>query len=255
MLIVAALGGNALLRRGQPTAQENRRKNVRIAAQALSYLVPGRFDLHQGVQRPLRANWQYAKRRSSQMKLPLQITFSNMTPSESVRERIEVLAAKLERFNRRIMSCRVTVRAPNRGARSGRLYHVSIDLKLPGQQIVINRDPPQNQAHEDVYVAARDAFNALVRRLEDATRERRGDVKTRAEPSSGRITRLSIDGNYGFLQDPVAGEVYFHAGAVPRGGFRRLNVGSKVHYVAEAGDEELRATIVKPVGRARRAQT
>lgn len=189
------------------------------------------------------------------MKLPIQITFSNMTPSESVRERVKALAAKLERFNKRIMSCRVTVRAPNHGQRSGRLYHVSIDLKLPGQQIAINRDPPQNQSHEDVYVAVRDAFNALVRRLEDATRERRGDVKAHEEPSSGQIVRLSVDEKYGFLEDPTVGEVYFQAGAVPRGGFRRLNVGSKVHYVAEAGDAGLRATVVKPVGRSRRAQT
>jgi carbamate kinase len=36
MLIVAALGGNALLRRGQPLTAENQRANVRIAAQALA---------------------------------------------------------------------------------------------------------------------------------------------------------------------------------------------------------------------------
>ena len=189
------------------------------------------------------------------MKAPLQITFSNMTPSESVRKKVEDLAAKLERYNERIMSCRVTVRAPNRRQRSGRLYHVGIDLKLPGRQIAINRDPPENQAHEDVYVAVRDAFNALVRRLEDATRKRRGDIKTHDGPSSGRVVRLSVDENYGFLEDPAVGEVYFNAGAVPKGGFCRLNVGSKVHYEAEAGDEGLRAVVVRPIGRARRTAT
>jgi carbamate kinase len=36
MLIVAALGGNALLRRGEPMTAENQRRNVRIAVKALA---------------------------------------------------------------------------------------------------------------------------------------------------------------------------------------------------------------------------
>lgn len=36
MLVVAALGGNALLRRGEALSAENQRRNVRIAAEALA---------------------------------------------------------------------------------------------------------------------------------------------------------------------------------------------------------------------------
>lgn len=36
MLVVVALGGNALLRRGEPMTAENQRRNIRIAAQALA---------------------------------------------------------------------------------------------------------------------------------------------------------------------------------------------------------------------------
>lgn len=189
------------------------------------------------------------------MNIPLQITFSNMTPSDAVRARVEELAAKLDRFHERIMSCRVVVRAPNRRQRSGKLYHVSIDLKLPGREIAINRDPPQDQSHQDVYVAIRDAFEALVRRIEDVSRERRGDIKTHTAQPSAAVVRIFPEESYGFLADPEAGEVYFHANSVANKGFGRLKVGSKVRYQAELGDKGLQASIVKPIGGSRRAAT
>jgi hypothetical protein len=43
--------------------------------------------------------------------------------------------------------------------------------------VVVDRAKPIDHAHEDVYVAIRDAFNAAVRRLEDQARKMRGDVK------------------------------------------------------------------------------
>jgi hypothetical protein len=46
-------------------------------------------------------------------------------------------------------------------------------MHVPGAALVINRDPGQDQAHEDVYVAMRDAFDAAERRLEDYVRKSR----------------------------------------------------------------------------------
>ena len=45
MRVVAALGGNALLRRGQPMTAENQRDNVRIAARSLAELAQAGHDL------------------------------------------------------------------------------------------------------------------------------------------------------------------------------------------------------------------
>ncbi|MBN4016387.1 ribosome-associated translation inhibitor RaiA [Rhodospirillaceae bacterium AH-315-P19] len=101
------------------------------------------------------------------MELPLQITFRNMDPSESVETNVREKAMKLERFFDRITSCRVVIEAPHRHHHKGKLYNVRIDISVPGKEIVVNHNGPKNHAHEDVYVAIRDAFSAAVRQLED----------------------------------------------------------------------------------------
>lgn len=50
-------------------------------------------------------------------------------------------------------------------------------MAVPGGDIIIRRDPAEKHAHEDVFVAVRDAFHAARRRLQDQVRRRRGDVK------------------------------------------------------------------------------
>lgn len=124
--------------------------------------------------------------------LPLQITFRDMPTSEAVRARIIERVNELEQFHSRIMSCRVVIRAPHRHQRKGRLYSVRIDLKVPRREIIINREPALNHAHEDIYVAIRDAFDALGRRLEDTARRRRGDVKAHMGSGEVRLTARRV---------------------------------------------------------------
>ncbi len=45
MLVVAALGGNALLKRGEPLTAEVQRKNVQIAARSLAAVVRAGHDI------------------------------------------------------------------------------------------------------------------------------------------------------------------------------------------------------------------
>ncbi len=101
------------------------------------------------------------------MELPLQITFRHMDPSEAVEANIHEKTQKLERFFDRITSCRVVIEAPHRHHHKGKLYSVRIDMSVPGKELVVTHNGPKNHAHEDVYVAIRDAFSAAVRQLED----------------------------------------------------------------------------------------
>ena len=100
------------------------------------------------------------------MQLPLQITFRHMDSSDAVAARIRERAAEIERFSDRITSCRVVVECPNPRQHQGNLFRVHVDLRVPDREIVVGRDPETHRAHEDVYVAIRDAFDATRRLLE-----------------------------------------------------------------------------------------
>jgi ribosomal subunit interface protein len=110
------------------------------------------------------------------MQIPLQITYRDMDPSDAVSANIQEKAQKIEHFAD-ITSCRVTIEAPHKHHHKGRLFAVKLDITVPGEEIIVTRSPDQNHAHEDVYVAIRDAFNAAKRQLEDYVRRRRGQVK------------------------------------------------------------------------------
>ena len=135
------------------------------------------------------------------MKHPLRISFHNVAQSAAVKHDIRQRAEKLETFFDRITSCHVTIESPHRHHRKGKAFQVRIDLKVPGREIVINRAsnrldvsphsaaarerefaeqhrPSKHGAHEDLYVAIRDAFNAAGRQLQDYVRRQSGAVKT-----------------------------------------------------------------------------
>lgn len=107
------------------------------------------------------------------MTVPIQVTFRDMPRSDAVEAEIRRRAEKLGEFCDHIMSCRVTVETPGAHKHQGKLFSVHVDLKVPGEEIASTH----RHEHEDVYVAVRDAFDAVRRRLEDYVRRSRGDVK------------------------------------------------------------------------------
>ena len=185
------------------------------------------------------------------MQLPLQITFRHMDSSDAVAARIRERAEELERFSDRIISCRVVVECPNPRQHQGNLFRVRIDLRVPGREIVVGRDPETHHAHEDVYVAIRDAFDATRRLLEDYVREERGDVKLHMVPDHGRIARLLPEQNCGFILSADGSEIYFHRNSVANSGFDKLGAGDEVRFVAQHSEstEGPQASTVVPLGK------
>jgi cold shock CspA family protein len=206
------------------------------------------------------------------MKIPLQITFRDMAPSAAIESNLRDKAAKLDELYPDIMSCRVIIEAPHRHHHKGKAYSVRLDIKVPGAELVINRapkrlaaarmnhgaepekdfaevhEPSKHAAHEDLYVAIRDAFNAAGRKLQDYARRRRGKVKMHEPPALARVAKLFPVEDYGFLQTPDGREVYFHKNSVLAPGFERLEVGTEVHFAEEMDEKGPRASTVRIVG-------
>ena len=183
--------------------------------------------------------------------LPVQISYRELTPSEALNARIRDHVAELEQFYPRVIGCRVMVETLHRHHRKGRLYHVRIDLAVPGAQLVVSREHHRAHEHEDVNVAVRDAFAAARRKLEDFARRQRADTKVHDVPMHGRVARLFPREGYGFIGTADGSEIYFHRHAVIGASFDELEVGDLVRFDMAPGEGEKgpQATTVQPIGK------
>lgn len=178
------------------------------------------------------------------MQIPVQIAFRGMDSSSALEARIKEKAQKLEQYHDRITSCRVVIEAPHKRPRKGKLYVVTVDITVPGAELVVNTEKRHHHSHEDVYVALRDAFNAMTRQLEDYAREKNGQVKTHESPPTGVVARLFQD--HGFIETPDRGDIYFHRNSVVDDKFDELTEGKQVRFAATQGEKGLQATTVHP---------
>lgn len=183
------------------------------------------------------------------MQIPLQVTFNNVDHSAPLEAKVREAAAKLEQFYDQIIGCRVAIELPHRHQRQGGLYRVRIYLTLPDGEIEVTRSPAQDHAHEDPYVAIRDAFKAARRRLEDHARKRRGDVKTHEMPLHGRITALDRATGFGEIRTPDGRELRFHRNSVVDAEFDRLCEGQEVRFSEAAGEDGPVASTVHVIGK------
>ena len=185
------------------------------------------------------------------MDVPLQVSFRNMDRSDAIEARVREKAEKLEKYYGRLTSCRVMIEAPERRHHKGKLFHVRVELGVPGRELVVSRHPKDKHAHEDVYVAIRDAFQAARRQLEDHGRKLDGKVKTHEVPLHGKIARLFPHEGYGFISASDGREIYFHKNSVLREGFDNLEVGKEVRLVVAEREsaEGPQASTVEPIGK------
>ena len=183
------------------------------------------------------------------MQIPLQVAFRNFERSPAVEASVREHAERLDRFHDHIMSCRVMVEKQQERRVHGDHFHVRVDVTVPGAELVASREPDAHHRYTDVYVAIRDAFDAMRRQLEDHQRRRDQRAKVHVAPPHGRIAELRPEADFGRIETPDGRLVYFHRNSVIDAEFDRLQVGAEVRFHEEAGERGPQASTVHVIGK------
>jgi ribosomal subunit interface protein len=177
------------------------------------------------------------------MQSPVQITFRDFPSSPALFAHVERRAAKLDTFFDRITKCHVVIEAPNlRHHAHGKLFHVRIDLHVPGRELVVSKNP--EEAKEDAHAAIDEAFGEAERALEAFARFHRHEEKPHAKQPHGVVTKVFQDRGYGFIERSDGEEIYFHRNSVHGARFEKLVTGTKVRFAEEDGDKGPQASTV-----------
>lgn len=159
---------------------------------------------------------------------PLQLTFRTIEKTDAIVNHIDKRAEKLNRFKEMIISCTVVFDIIKRH----KLYSVRVDVNVPGKSLVSSHNP-----NKDLYLAVSDAFDDMLRQLEELTEVKMGHVKAHPELIIGEIKTIFKDRGFGFIGTPDDGEFYFNASNVVHPSFDKLKVGDAVHFIEFMGDE------------------
>lgn len=199
------------------------------------------------------------------MKWSLQITYRNVMPSATIEEWIREEAEKLDVFYNHIVTCRVAIHVPHRHHRKGSLYHIRIDVQVPGGEIIVNREPtlasearilefPVAAKHlelhplmKNLHLAIKSAFRIAARRLRDYARKQRGQVKQHVPQAHALVSQIFPAESYGFLTASDGREIYFHENSVLNEAFAHLELGTAVTFVEEVGEQGPQASTVRIV--------
>ena len=177
-----------------------------------------------------------------------QIVFEHMDSSEALRARVLRELADLEQIHGRITSARVSMCAPPREHRKGYLYRTNIHLVLPGgREVAVSHNPQSGRADHDMYSSVQDAFDVARRQLSDQVRQMEGKVKAQAVAVEqiGQVIRLFPEDGFGFIVTPSGHEVFFSRKKVRHNGFGDMQIGTRVYFEEEMGDQGPLATMVR----------
>ena len=114
------------------------------------------------------------------------VVFRGLEHSDAVEHVVHKRLEKLERFSDQIQSLRVILESPHKNHHKGKMFHVGVEAMIPHHEIVVNHDQHDKHSHEDIYVAIRDAFDAVERQLKAVrTKQRRFSRKKEVENLEG----------------------------------------------------------------------
>ena len=171
------------------------------------------------------------------MQTPVEISWHNMDQMPHVAKQVGQRAARLDKFFDRITGCHVVVEASHQRHRKGNKYEVRIDLTLPGGELTVSNRPGDDEAHFDVRVAVRDAFDSMERQLKRWKEQHKGRPEEHVGQPQGRIAEIDHAAGSGQIAVADGRLVYFHRNAVVSGDFDQMKVGDAVELVVDRGQD------------------
>lgn len=184
------------------------------------------------------------------MNVPLEISFRNISGTNSIEDLIRSKAEKLQRYCDHISSCRVAVEKTQKHQRTGSRYRVRLDITVPpGHEIVVKREPSRGRIHYPLTSVIRDAFDAAGRRIKELDERQQRQIKRHPRQEMNAVIHKLHEEGYGFLRTLDDREVYFHRNSVVAKDFQDLKIGDGVHFREEIGVNGPQASSVHVVNR------
>ncbi len=102
-----------------------------------------------------------------------QVVFHNIDQTAALTDAVQKRINKLERFCDQIITGRVVLDSPHNNHHKGKVYSVGLEIHTPSKEVRVNQEQHDNHAHEDLYVAIRDAFDVAERQLKSVGKKHR----------------------------------------------------------------------------------
>ena len=116
------------------------------------------------------------------MRVPVEITYRNVSKSDTIEKLIYEKVDKLNDFHDNIVSCRISIDQHKESKSSGNRYHVRIGVRVPpGKELVVRQKSAEEGTSESLRTVITEAFKTIIRQLKKLKQKQRGIVKSRVE--------------------------------------------------------------------------
>ncbi|HSP86785.1 MAG TPA: HPF/RaiA family ribosome-associated protein [Ignavibacteriaceae bacterium] len=183
------------------------------------------------------------------MQIPLEISYRDVTKTETLENLIREKAKKLEQFCDSITGCRIAVERPHNYVKTGNQYRIRLSITVPpGREIVISKEPGKNDMHDSLPTVIRDAFSAARKQLQKVIEINRRETKKHPEQEvRAIISKVYPEEGYGFLRTINGREIYFHKNSLLNEDIDNLKEGRGVRFFEQEGEKGPQASTVQVI--------
>jgi len=183
------------------------------------------------------------------MQIPLEISFRDVPKTEAIENLIRDKVKKLEKICDHITGCRVAVERPHNYVKTGSQFRIRLNITVPpGHEVVISKEPGNNDMNDSLTTVIRNAFSAARKQLQKLTAIQRRETKTHPEQEvRAIISKIYPEEGYGFLRTINGREIYFHKNSLLNEEFDNLKEGRGVRFFEEDGEKGPQASTVQVI--------